>query len=335
MRRLIPSLALILAAGVTAARAEPPRVVVDIAPAHALVAQVMEAIGTPELLLGPGVSPHHYTLRPSEARMLSRADIVFWIGAAQSPWLEQTLATLADKAEVIALLSVPGTRLMTFDAADGHGHAGHDDHGDDHGDEGNPGRGDDHDHDHDHADAQDHADGHDHAPGAVDPHAWLDPDNAAHWLGAIAEVLAESDPANADAYRENAAEGQAALATLTDSMAAQLSGLTGGFVTFHDAYRYFESHFGLNAHGALSPSDATDPGPARLSALRDRVQADGVACLFSEPQLNPRQAETLARDLNLRLGTLDPIGAGLTPGPGLYAALMQGMADALSVCLRE
>ncbi|MEC8041367.1 MAG: zinc ABC transporter substrate-binding protein [Pseudomonadota bacterium] len=72
----------------TTALADVPRVVTDIAPVHALVAQVMGDLGAPDLLVDPGSSPHSYAMRPSQARALEKADLVFWIGEPLTPWLE-------------------------------------------------------------------------------------------------------------------------------------------------------------------------------------------------------------------------------------------------------
>lgn len=330
--------------------AEVPRVVTDIAPVHSLVAEVMEGVSTPDLLIEPGASPHHYALKPSEAQMLSEADVVFWMGEADSPWLGETLETLAPDAASVEMLEVPETILLpvrkgeTFAAHDhGDGEHGHEDDDHDHDeDDDHAGHGHaDHAEDEDHAahDGEDHAhadeahDHDDHAHGAVDPHAWLDPRNGQVWLRHIAEVLAEADPANAVAYRANAEAAAEALVMLDATIAERLDDTPGGFITFHDAYQYFENRFDMHAHGALSASDAVEPGPARVAALRDMVKREGIRCLFTEPQFNPRQVATLAEDLNLRTGTLDPIGAQLEPGPQLYPRLITGIADALMVCL--
>ncbi|WP_375688157.1 zinc ABC transporter substrate-binding protein [Pseudooceanicola sp. LIPI14-2-Ac024] len=332
--------------------ADGPKVVADIAPVQSLVAQVMAGVGEPGLLIQPGVSPHGYALRPSEARMLSNADIMVWVGEASTPWLHETLDSLAPDAASMELLEVEGTRVLApreganFAAHDhDHDHGDHAEgaHDDDHADHSEEGH--DHDHadhaeaDHDHAehadDDHDHA-GHDHDDHAheeVDPHAWLDPRNAQVWLGAIAEALAKADPANAATYRDNAAKAVADLDALQARIQAQIDTLSGEFVTFHDAYQYFETRFDYPAHGSLSASDAVDPGPARIAELHDMVASDGIVCLFAEPQFNPRQVNTLADDLGVRTGTLDPIGAGLEPGAEHYAALLSGLADGLSACL--
>ena len=182
--------ALFLSVSALPVLAETPRVVADIAPVQGLVARVMAGVGEPDLLVPSGASPHGHSLKPSDARALSSADAVFWVGDALSPWLEGSLEELASDAHVVSLLEAPGTLRLEFRngavfAADGHDDHGHDDHGhDDHGHDDHSH--DDHNHDgHDHADhdehAHDHSDhdahGHDHGDHDHDNH---DHDDEAH-----------------------------------------------------------------------------------------------------------------------------------------------------------
>jgi zinc transport system substrate-binding protein len=167
-----------------------------------------------------------------------------------------------------------------------------------------------------------------------DPHLWLDPAVARAWLPALASALAGIDPGNADLYRANAAAAADRLAALEAAIAARLRPLAGrGFVVFHDAYAHFVARFGLSQRGAISLSDATRPGAARLGELRDAVASGAVICVFSEPQFSPRLAELLVEGTGARLGTLDATGSALAPGPGLYPALLEGLAAGFEACL--
>lgn len=316
------------------ARAEAPRVATDIVPVAALAARVMDGVGAPELLVPPTASPHGHAMRPSEAAALERADLVVRIGPALTPWLEEAIAALAPDAEGLVLLDVPGTVLR--EAGEDHDH----DHGGDHGADGHAGE--DHaeeaGHDHDdHAADGDRAGGHgdaDRAGAGVDPHAWLDPRNGAAWLSAIAGALAALDPENAATYRANAAAGRIeieALEAAIDAIVAPADGL--GFLTLHDAYGYFEDRTGLVSSGSIRLSDATEAGPARLEALRARLEAEDIACLFSEPQFDDRLAVRLLEGTDVRLVTLDPLGGEERVGPDGYAVLLRTMAEAMAACL--
>lgn len=156
------------------ALADVPSVAVDIAPVHSLVARVMQGVGTPDLVIPAGASPHEYSLRPSEAAALENADVVFWLGEDMTPWMEDAVETLADDAAVSELLDADGITLLDFRENalfEAHEHGDHDDH-DDHGHEDHASDDDhghdDHDHD-DHAEAKD--DDHDHDDHGHDDHA--------------------------------------------------------------------------------------------------------------------------------------------------------------------
>ena len=98
-RKLLSYTALGLILGNTAF-ADVPKVAVDIAPVHSLVSRVMEGVGTPELVIPAGASPHGYSLRPSEAKSLQDADMVIWMGEDLAPWMENSIETLSNNAEV-------------------------------------------------------------------------------------------------------------------------------------------------------------------------------------------------------------------------------------------
>lgn len=339
------------------AMAEVPRVAVDIAPVHSLVARVMDGVGEPGLILQPGASPHEYNLRPSEAALLQEADVVVWVGPDLTPWMQDAVETLAGGAAQLTLMQAEGTVLLPFREgalfeahvhgydAHGHGEHGHDDHGHEdngHGEHGHDDHGhgehghDDHGHDdhaHDEHGHEEHAHD-DHGHGANDPHVWLSPANAALWLDLIAARLSAADPANAGAYFANAAAGKAELGALEAEIGAILDPVRGGrFVVFHDAYQYFEAAFDFPASGAISLSDATDPSPARIAEIQARVAEEGIACVLSEPQFNPGIVAVVMEGTEARTAVLDPLGTALEPGSALYPAMMRGLATTLAGCL--
>ena len=290
----------------TVAMAEVPQVAVDIAPVHSLVARVMLGVGTPALVLRPGASPHGYAMRPSEAAALERADLVIWVGQALTPWLERGIETLAGGARVIELLEAEETRVLDLRAGVAFGATG---------------------------DPAAHENGHDHDHQDLDPHAWLDPENARRWLGLLADELTALDPGHAAQYAENAAAAQAELDALMAAIRAELAPVRDArFLVYHDAYQYFEVWSGLAASGAIALGDAANPGPARVVALRDMARAEDVACVFSEPQFDPKLVTRVFGDVAGH-GVLDPMASDHAPGPELYPDLMRAMAQALVTCL--
>ncbi|WP_435166525.1 zinc ABC transporter substrate-binding protein [Falsirhodobacter sp. 1013] len=296
------------------------KVVTDISPVQSLVAQVMGDTGTPDLILPPGSDPHHFQLKPSQAGAIQDSDLVIWLGPEMTPWLSAALD--ARSGEELELLHIDG--LTTRQYAEGeheHEHE-HEHEAHDHGHEHNA--------DHDHSEEGEE---HHHHEG-LDPHAWLNPDNALVWLDAIAAKLSEMDPENAEAYAANAKAAGAEITSLDADLTTQLADLHGRpFVTFHDAYGYFADHYDLSPAGAISPGDASSPSAQRLAEIREK--AGPATCIFPETQHDPKLARQMADDAGVQLGgALDPEGSQLSPGPQLYAQLMHGLADTLTACLK-
>ncbi|MFN4089584.1 MAG: zinc ABC transporter substrate-binding protein [Alphaproteobacteria bacterium] len=350
MRRLFaPALAGALALTAAAAQAEPPKVVASIAPLHALVAGVMEGVGTPALLVPAGASPHTYSMRPSEARLLNEAGVVFWIGDEMETFLVKPVAALGGKARSVELAEAPGVTLLPYreggvwetHAHDkkGHGHdrkAGHShdhgkkDHGKKHAHSG-------HDHGkkgHDHDKKAGHAHGHDHAHGTHDMHVWLDPANARAIVQHVATVLGEADGANAAAYEANAERTIGRLDELDAELRAKLEPVRAApFIVFHDAYQYFERAYGLSAAGSVTISPEHAPGARRLSEIRTRIADSGARCVFSEPQFDAGLVATVAEGTPARIAELDPLGVGVEPGPDLYFTVLRSLGSAIGDCL--
>ncbi|ATG37739.1 ABC-type Zn2+ transport system, periplasmic component/surface adhesin (plasmid) [Phaeobacter piscinae] len=330
----------------TAAFAEVPAVAADITPVHGLVSRVMQGVGTPDLVVPPGASPHSHSMRPSEARALDQADFVFWVGPMLTPWLEGPIATLASDATVIALLDAEATQQLMVRESVQFGQGHDDDHADDHHDGHDEEHHDAHhddDHDGDHAGEHDkdhdaetaHADehGHSHEAGSLDPHAWLMAENGSAWLQVIAEALAAADPENAALYMRNAAEGQAEIATAAAEIATKLDVVASKpFVVFHDAYQYFETGFGIEAAAAISLSDASDPSPARIAEVRAIVQEMKVRCVLSEPQFNSGLVATVLDGTDAGTAVVDPLGVKLEPGPQFYPQLLTSVGEAIAGC---
>ena len=288
----------------TAQAGEAPRVVASIAPVHSLASAVMEGVGTPGLIVRGFGSPHTWQMRPSEAAMLERADIVFWIGAPLEAFLIRPLASLGPATRRVALIGAPGVTVLPARA----GGAWQEDADEEH---------------------EHHGDEAGERP-RVDPHIWLAPGNAQAMTRAIVAALAEHDPERADLYRAN---GEQVLARI-DRLAAALDDRLAPvrevpFVVLHDAYQYFEHRFGLNAVGSITTSLESQPGARRLRNL----VALGARCVFGEPQVDSPLVDTVIAGTRAGRGTLDPLGAGLTPGPDAYFEMMDSLAGTIHDCL--
>ncbi|MCX7560124.1 zinc ABC transporter substrate-binding protein [Sulfitobacter sp. F26204] len=321
-------------------RSEVPRVATDIAPVHALVSQVMRGIGVPDLVIPHNASPHSYAMRPSEARSLSAANLVIWVGPALTPWLAEPLEALAGGARKLSLMESEGMTLLSFregGAFEAHQHLGHEHQGQDHDKHGHEGDGHDkHDHDEHGHDKHDH-DEHDHENQhvvALDPHLWLDPQNGVVALDAIAAALSAVDPENAQRYHSNAQQGRDRLQAVERDIRQRLAAVQDhDFIVFHDAFHYFENRFDKRAAGAISAGDAAAPGAARIAELRAHLAKVAPDCAFAEPQMNTGFMRTVLAGQATKLGTLDPMGTALPLGPDLYPDLLLALADAMADCL--
>nr|WP_243458779.1 zinc ABC transporter substrate-binding protein [Pseudomonas sp. OA65] len=284
------------------------KVLTSIKPLQLIAAAVQDGVAVPEVLLPPGASPHHYALRPSDVRKVQSVDLLYWIGPDMEGFLPRVLngRTLPS----VAVQELPGLKLRHF-AQDSVSHEDHDDDG-----------GDDH--------------NHDHRPGTVDAHLWLSPHNARVIAARMAADLSAADPANAARYQSNLTGFNQRLDALDTRLKARLAGVAGKpYFVFHEAFDYFEDNYGLKHAGVFAVAAEVQPGAQHVAAMRTRLQAVGKTCVFSEPPLRPRLAETLVAGLPVKLAELDALG-GYTPATAQgYEQLLEKLGNDLAGCLES
>ncbi len=315
------------------ASADAPDVVATIKPAHSLVSAVMEGVGKPELIMRGAASPHTFAMRPSHARAIQNADLVFWI----DPRLETSLAGAIRELAGPRAVGLAGARgVVSAPAREGGAFEAHE-HDRGHGDRDDGGREaareDDDGHD---DDDRDHDDGERVLAEHLDPHVWLDPVNARAMVRAIVRALSEADPANAGAYAANGRALDERLQALVREVAAELEPYRGRpFIVLHDAYLTFERRFGMTAAGSVSVNPERAPGARRIAEIREKIRDADVKCAFSEPQFPSRLIHTIVEGMDTRIGVLDPLGAFLEDGPDLYFAVIRGLVASFGDCLRD
>ncbi len=297
------SLCLTAASGTRAQTGGALQVVATIRPIHSLLAAVMEGVGQPGLLIEGSQSPHHYQMRPSDARLLSRAALVFWVGGALETSFRTPLLRLASEGRLVTLSQATGvTRLTGPDDEDGF----------------NP----DGDHEHEVPD--------------FDPHLWLDPQNAAAMVQAMVRTLAAADPANAALYRVNGLTVQSQLDSLTEETHRLLARLpTRSVMLTHNFLLYFAYRFSLKVEGYISGHEEVAPSALRIRQLRRQLRHHPEICVLEPPPAGSRLTGALVAGTKVRTGVFDPLGTrGMTPGPRLYFDLMRRNADNLYSCLK-
>ncbi len=276
------------------------RVLTSIKPVHSLVAAVMAGVGKPELLIKGANSPHNFSMKPSDARALSQADIIFWIGKDIEVSLTRPLKTLAATAAVVELSKTPGLELL---ASRSGGIT-------EQGQAKNP------------------------SPGKIDPHFWLNPDNAKVMVEEIARILSLSDTKNASRFAANGAALIARLNALNQELETKLKPVkTVPFIVFHDAFQYFEKRFSLNALGTITLNPDRAPGARKIIQIREKIISANVSCVFSEPQFKPAIVKTVIQNTSAKMASLDPLGIDIPAGPDAYFLLLRSITNSLVSCL--
>ncbi|MDS9875271.1 zinc transport system substrate-binding protein [Pseudomonas protegens] len=280
------------------------RVLTSIKPLQLIAAAVQDGVAVPEVLLPPGASPHNYALRPSDVRKVQSVDLLYWIGPDMEGFLPRVLK--GRSLPSVAVQDLLGMKLRHF-AEDSHSHA---------------------------EDADEHD--HDHRPGTLDAHLWLSPVNARVIATRMAADLSAADPANAARYQNNLKAFSERLDALDARLKARLAGIAGKpYFVFHEAFDYFEDAYGLKHAGVFSVAAEVQPGAQHVAAMRARLQQVGKTCVFSEPPLRPRLAETLVAGLPVKLAELDALG-GYTPATAQgYEQVLEKLGNDLAGCLEQ
>ena len=286
-------------------RAEAPRVVATIPPIHALVSAVMRGIGQPHLLIDKRVSPHEFTLRPSQARAVARADLVVWIGPELEAPLRRSLEARSTAGAELRIFDIRGLERLEARPGGAWLDNAHDEH-----------------------DSDSHSDD------VYDPHLWLSLKNAKMIGQAVSAALAKIDPPNAEKYVKNTAELHQRLSELETAIKATLDFHSERrFVLLHDSLQYFEHAFGLTSVGAATTASAQGPGARRLLTLKNLVDGSGVRCIVADPYVSGALTRTLAEGSGAKTAEIDPLGYSHPPGIGQYDAMMLDIAKKLAACL--
>nr|WP_256672700.1 zinc ABC transporter substrate-binding protein [Pseudomonas sp. v388] len=283
------------------------QVLTSIKPLQLIAAAVQDGVGKPQVLLPPGASPHNYALRPSDVRRVRDVQLFYWIGPDMESFLPRVIQGRSKPA--VAVQSLSGMKLRHF-ATD---NASHDDH--DHG-------GSDHDHDH--------------MPGSLDSHLWLSTVNARVIAARMASDMSAADTGNAARYKQNAE----AFARRLDALDARIKNRVAPladkpYFVFHEAFDYFEDAYGLKHAGVFAVAAEIQPGAQHVAAMRDRLKEAGKTCVFSEPPLRPRLAETLTAGLPVKLAELDALGGYTEATAHGYEQVLQKLGDDLAGCLES
>ena len=294
----------------TAAQSADAAVVTSLKPLGFIASAIADGVTETQVLLPDGASEHDYSLRPSDAKRLQNADLVVWIGPEMEAFMDKSTQSIAANKKV-TIAELAGVKPLLMKGAD--------DDDDDHG--------------HEHA-AGENSDG-DHHHGVYNMHLWLSPEIARLSAVAIHDKLLELMPQSRAKLDANLKEFEAKLASTDKQVSNELAPLKGkGYFVFHDAYGYFEKHYGLTSLGHFTVNPEIQPGAQRLHEIRTQLVEQKATCVFAEPQFRPAVIEAVARGTSVRMGTLDPLGTGIKLGKESYPQFLDQLAKQYSSCLK-
>ena len=357
MNKLLSIIILILFSSSNLFAADTKGVITTIQPINSLVSAVIGDTGKTISLIPADISPHEYKLKPSDAKKMQEANIIFFVSNHLESSVTKVFKNLPKNIKIINLLEETGIEHLAIrdnEAWERHDHHGHDDHDDhekhgkkhdDHDDHDKHGKKhDDHD-DHDkhakkHDDHDDHDkhgkkhDDHDDHESKDDVHIWLSPDNAIKIVEKVNKELTLLFPDNASEYSENSNKMIDEIKKLKNELAKDLAPIKGKpYVVFHDAYQYFEKTFDLNAVGSVALEGDIASSPKQISFIKDKIKKLNASCVFQEPQFDSKLVKIVVEGTNAQIGTLDPLGVNISGKENFYIQLLKNMAKSLKECL--
>lgn len=301
---IAPLLFALLSVGCAAPAPPADGFVVTVQPLAALLTPLLPPGMQVHRLLAPGASPHTYEPSARDAQAVAAARVLFYVDDSLDGWAAELSAP--HRVRVADFLPQALRRGIELDVQ--------------------------HDHDHDHG-AADAGHAHAHPEGAFNPHFWTDPVCVAAIVPAVANTLAESDPANAPHYQAQSELLVASLHALDAELAQILEPVRGAAVAqFHPSWDYFLARYGLRVVGLVEPAPGKEGSPRYLEGLIKDLRAAGVRVVFTEPQLPTRPAEVVAEAIGAKLLSMDPAGGSLA-AHDTYRAWLIDSAQSLRAAL--
>ena len=259
-------MAVILAAGIAAAAAtgcgvkqeEPDdgklKIVTTIFPQYDFVRAIAGGTGAVNvrMLLSPGEEVHSYEPTPLDIKEIQNCDLFIYVGAENDVWVDRILENMGDKRpQTLRLVDL--TETVEEESVEGMMEE----------------KG------HDHEESREEE---------ADEHVWTSPVKAAEITEAIAQKMAEIDPANADGYLANARDYEAKILELDAQFREIAANAERKVLVFGDRFpiRYFAEEYGLDYFAAFPGcSSESEPSASTLAFLIDKVREEEIPVVFS------------------------------------------------------
>ena len=284
-------------------------VVASLKPVGFIAAAIADGVTPVDVLLPDGASEHDYSLRPSDAKRLKNADLVVWVGPEMEAFMAKSASELPAQKN-LAMVNIDGVKpLLISGAEEEEEHAA------------------------EKSEDQD-AEAHHHHHGEFNMHLWLSPDIARKTAVAIHGKLLELMPQDKAKLDANLQQFEVVLADTDKRVSAQLAPVRNkGYFVFHDAYTYFEKHYGLSPTGHFTVNPEIQPGAQRLHQIRTQLVEQKAVCVFAEPQFRPAVIDAVSRGTQVRKGTLDPLGTDISLAKDSYVKFLSQLSSQYESCL--
>lgn len=289
-------------------------VVASIKPLGFIASAIADGVTNTEVLLPDGASEHDYALRPSDVKRLQNADLVIWIGPDMEAFMNKSVQGIVEGKKV-TIAQLDGVKSLLIKGDDEHSHeqadhhesgAAHEEKGDTH-----------------------------HHHGKYNMHLWFSPEIARLSAVAIHDKLVELMPQSRVRLDTNLKDFEAQLDATDNQVVNMLASVKGkGYFVFHDAYDYYEKHYGLTPLGHFTVNPEIQPGAQRLHQIRTQLVQQKAICVFAEPQFRPAVVESVARGTRVRMGTLDPLGMNIQLNKTSYSTFLVQLATQYASCLK-
>lgn len=301
VKRMFLAAAILTSGAVFSAQAD---VVASVRPLGFIASAIADGVMPTEVLLPDGASPHDFALRPSDIARLRSADLVVWVGPEMEAFMTKFAAQLPPNRQV-EIATLPAVKPLLMNGGE---------------------------HDHDHAHEND---GDEHHHGEYNMHVWLSPEIAREAAIVIHDKLGELVPQKKQQLDANLARFEDGLTKTDKNIGTMLQPVQGkGYFVFHDAYGYFEKHFGLSPLGHFTINPEIQPGAQRLHLIRTQLVEQKATCIFAEPQFRPAVITAVAQGTKVRMGTLDPLGSGIELDADSYVNFLSQLANQYLSCLK-
>ncbi len=271
-----------------------------IKPIQLLVNEIVGSRAESALLIPATVNLHHYSLRPSDLRKISQADMVIRVSESMERFLTPLLK---NKQHVLSLEDAEGISWLSV-------------------------RGKHHSHDAHHEELA--------HENSRDYHFWLDPNHAMALVALITKEVTALAPSQQKYFEANSNKLKQSIQDANNYARLKLQPLKDApYLTFHDSWHYFEQGYSLAEPHTVSLQEGLPPGIQTLLRLRKSIADESIHCLIADPNSNQKVIRTLTDGLSTNIVWLSPVGAtkGLNNGINHYSDFIRFSADQFSACL--